>query len=810
MATLFAVEPQPAGGADQARRFEGILARSRDLIGERLDQAVATMLDKGKDALSARILETRSLQERRLYEETRGVITEQRPLLEKQFRAAWLAEFRKRCDRARRTGTLAGEPEEALLKLELVGEDDYEETLKFNAMSAKLRAYCDEELVALDQRVGVLLGDANLQANDNPFSPQVICDAFKHSCRQADADARVRRVLLKLFDDHVLDDVRSMYKAVNGLLVENAILPKIRYSVARAKDRPAAGAGVPAAGADPAQSAQPEPGGGAQDFFSVLQGLMATSAAAAGRPAAGAPAWLPVMTIPPAGPGAMMPAGGYAAPAGAAGMNVPAGMPAGVFGAAGAVVPGGAPLPLQGAELMTSLTRVQHGDLSAVEGGMPGAPSGMTDTVNVLRELRATSVGARMGEMDIMTLDIVAMMFDQLFDDPKVPNGVKGLIGRMQIPTLKVAIADKSFFSTKSHPARRLLDTLGEIAARLPAGFGPADSLFARVRDILQELVEGFQADLAIFTTVREKLEGLLAEEDRRIDEEARAAAKRVEEMENLAVAKRFAAEAVKARVDAHRLPRPVLDFLVEQWLKVLLLLNVKEGNESAAYRRGVAAMDELIWSIEPRPTREERRRVVALIPGLVKQLAVGLKTAGIEDSVRKRFFGQLMQLHRRAITAPPEEDSAPGAEARQPAAAEGAPDFSAPVTVKNPFGEGNVDVASLDLDFTTLEGGGAPAPRDAGGGDNAAALSVGTWVAFRASGAAGARRTGRLIFVTPRRTRYLFAFDRAGKDIDPYTPGELDRHFRLGEAAVVEEPAEDSLFDRIMQGLVGRLRAAA
>lgn len=186
MATLFAVEPQPAGGADQARRFEGILARSRDLIGERLDQAVATMLDKGKDALSARILETRSLQERRLYEETRGVITEQRPLLEKQFRAAWLAEFRKRCDRARRTGTLAGEPEEALLKLELVGEDDYEETLKFNAMSAKLRAYCDEELVALDQRVGVLLGDANLQANDNPFSPQVICDAFKHACQQLD------------------------------------------------------------------------------------------------------------------------------------------------------------------------------------------------------------------------------------------------------------------------------------------------------------------------------------------------------------------------------------------------------------------------------------------------------------------------------------------------------------------------------------------------------------------------------------------------------------------------------------------------
>ena len=39
----------------------------------------------------------------------------------------------------------------------------------------------------------------------------------------------------ELADDVVrtlLDDVRSMYKAVNGLLIQNSILPKIRYGVA--------------------------------------------------------------------------------------------------------------------------------------------------------------------------------------------------------------------------------------------------------------------------------------------------------------------------------------------------------------------------------------------------------------------------------------------------------------------------------------------------------------------------------------------------------------------------------------------------
>ncbi len=76
-------------------------------------------------------------------------------------------------------------------------------------MAAKLRRYCEEELAALDQRIGVLVGDANLQGEGNPFSPQAICNAFKQTCRDLEANLKARMVLHKLFDDHVLDDIRS-------------------------------------------------------------------------------------------------------------------------------------------------------------------------------------------------------------------------------------------------------------------------------------------------------------------------------------------------------------------------------------------------------------------------------------------------------------------------------------------------------------------------------------------------------------------------------------------------------------------------
>ena len=124
------------------------------------------------------------------------------------------------------------------IELELVDDQDFEETLRYNKLAARIRRHCDEGLGALDQRAAVMLGDGNLQSEDNPFGPLVFCDAFKNACREAEADAKVRTAFMHLFDEQVLDDLRAGYDDVNELLVENSILPKIRYTVVK-KDRAA-------------------------------------------------------------------------------------------------------------------------------------------------------------------------------------------------------------------------------------------------------------------------------------------------------------------------------------------------------------------------------------------------------------------------------------------------------------------------------------------------------------------------------------------------------------------------------------------
>src|SRR5207247_6298178 len=147
---------------------------------------------------------------------------------------------------------------------------------------------CDEELAALDQRVGVLLGDANLQAENNPFSPETICDAYQQACHALDTSMKVRTVLRKLFDDHVVDAVRAIYKDVNALLVKNSILPKIRYGAKKSADKAKTSgkAGAAAKGKDDDEEEEAEEAKDAaadeKNLFSLLQNLVGGAGGGAG------------------------------------------------------------------------------------------------------------------------------------------------------------------------------------------------------------------------------------------------------------------------------------------------------------------------------------------------------------------------------------------------------------------------------------------------------------------------------------------------------------------------------------------------
>jgi hypothetical protein len=416
--------------------------------------------------------------------------------------------------------------------------------------------------------------------------------------------------------------------------------------------------------------------------------------------------------------------------------------------------------------------------------------------------------------MDATTLDIVALLFDQLFDDPKVPAGLKGLIGRLQIPMLKVAIADKSFFASKAHPARALLDSFGDVAVRLPAEFSAHDPTFVRLEALVQHILDTFQDDVSVFEDVRGQLQALIAEHDQKVEADARGVAERIEQTENLAVAKSAAEDEVKARVQSHKIPGPVLEFLVEQWLRLLLVAHAKSGRSGAEWKDGIEAMDQLVWSVEPKISVEERRKLAGTVPGLVKRLVAGLDALGADGAVRERFFGELMKIHTESLEPKKAKPAAP--EKTEPSLASPAAaslDFTAPIMVKNPYGAGEVEVSSLDFTPVPVDKNQRAAAKAALQSSLAveppAGMEMGAWVEFRPKGDGAEPRSAKLLFVSPKKTRYLFS-DRRGKNVLELSRAEVVRRLRTGEALRLDGEPGEPLFDRIMSGLVDKLRAPA
>jgi hypothetical protein len=796
--------------------FDAILVQSRDLLRDQLTAAMSAMFDNAETALTELADKEKDEEAQKRYLDARDLASSNREVIESQFRQRWTAEFQKRTNKAKKIGVSLSDI--SLDDLALVAEDDLTETLKFNDMSAKLRRHCEEELGALDQRVGVLLGDASLESDDNPFGPQTICDAYKQACQKIDAPFEIRMVFLKLFDDHVADTLRSSYKDVNQLLIDNSILPKIRYGISKSesKDRPAAG--LPDID-KPKAAAEEAPAPGPQDMFAQLAKLM----------------------------------GGTGAGSAAPGMGV-----------------GGVPL-VQGPQLMSSLTQLQVGDLAALgEAAAELAPilAEAGNLKNVLHQLKTSSVGQSMGQVDAMTLDIVAMLFDQLFDDPKIPIALKGLIGHLQLPMLKVAIADKELFTKKEHPARQLLDTLGQIGLRLPHDFGADNALFGKLEKFVKELVEGFQEKMEIFDKVRAELEEIIAEQDAFVAQEMESSSKELELSERLALAKVSAEDEIKKRVGGRTdIPRPIVRFLALQWIKYLVVVGARDGRESESWKQSLQTMDDLLESIRPKATLEERRGVARIIPALLKRLRTGVAESGIEDAVSQAFFQELMKCHTEAMHAPSTATESmtkrpvaePGKSAadtltkkpvatdsmlkkpavtdsalkkpvatdstlKKPAAApKPAPvvdelDFTAPVEVNNPFGAGKVAVSSDDLDFSATAPAGtlavqAPAAEPGAKGAKAAkrdtirlpsAMVMGAWVeVLDADG--DNRQAARLHYISPMKSHFLFV-DRKGKKVYECSRSMLSRRLKLGEVAILEHEPDESLFDRIMDGIFGKL----
>src|SRR5207342_3710824 len=175
----------------------------------------------------------------------------------------------------------------------------------------------------------------------------------------------------------------------------------------------------------------------------------------------------------------------------------------------------GAPI-ISSQDLHEGLTRLQAGQSDFAVGGAQVEFSGIPEGLhNVLRDLKDSPLGAKANQLESMTIEMVAMLFDFIFETKDLPDGIKALLARLQIPVLKAAMLDGAFFAKKNHPSRLLVNALADAGRGWSPAMGTDDPLYSHIDAIVHRILDGFTDDLEIFDEAREKLEKFLADEEK-------------------------------------------------------------------------------------------------------------------------------------------------------------------------------------------------------------------------------------------------------------------------------------------------------
>lgn len=419
---------------------------------------------------------------------------------------------------------------------------------------------------------------------------------------------------------------------------------------------------------------------------------------------------------------------------------------------------------------------------------------------NVVRTARDSGAARDVRPLEAVTLDIVAELFDLIFADPNVAEGIKGLVARLQTTVLRAAMLNQRFFADRGHPARRFLDSISTVAIRWGKVVNAEDPFYVKLAELVDQVQATYDGDMAVFDDANARLDAFLTEreaiEEQQNRELAEAVHAREEEMRARREAQLKAQKAADRGIDgllAPGTPGVIEDFLRNYWRDVLQERIVRDG-EGATVADTLRTATDLLWTVTPKNNAADRQRQTAGLPPLLKKLTTGFDDIAASPAERKAFMDMLVDLALAALRG--ETHAAAGA---KPPPADGAPRRRAASTLQVSHAT-SVGVRVQDISVP----GGATAvdDREPDRADRRRVRQLvrGDWVDFIT---AGQTRRERLTWINPSRTLLLFSNSASACAIS-ITPEALA--LRLGDQSARIVTPDRPIFERAIQGAIQTL----
>jgi diguanylate cyclase (GGDEF)-like protein len=508
-------------------------------------------------------------------------------------------------------------------ELRLVDQGQFEDWLNITNEITRTEDRFESLLRDFNQRYSVLTGNPP-DNRTSPFSPAVIGHAFRQAANVLDLGNVARRELYGVLGHSMRSQLAPLYRDLNDRLRQIA-LPKPEAAKIRHTHVPEA------------ERRGTEPSAAETQSLSRLLRLIQENLSSA--------------SASPGGAGQM--------PEGAGGGVAPGGAPMAGFAGAGAM-PGRAGAATEGAGsgVASGAWPQPGGGAGAVPGPAPYAASGTPGPAGMPPAARAAAAtllqyspmemlamhGVPVGDLSHaqrQVIEAAGNLVRTTLSLAQFPTGVQPYVDRLQVPLLKLSLADPTVLDTEAHPARRLLDGIDmlSLAANEKGELAEA-GLRKKLDELVERVVEQADQGPTVFHVAQTAM-------DRLVEPYTRVRLGRITRVQQAAEGKQRVEDAIdaanrelKTRLAGQRVPRLLVDLVAKGWRHHLILTALRHGEASEEWSRAVAVLDEVLVYLgyeATDPRQEAERRL------LLQRIEDGLAQVNTDSEDQTRFNDTLM-----------------------------------------------------------------------------------------------------------------------------------------------------------------------
>jgi hypothetical protein len=230
------------------------------------------------------------------------------------------------------------------------------------------------------------------------------------------------------------------------------------------------------------------------------------------------------------------------------------------------------------------------------------------------------------------TIEIVALMFQSILAEERIPPAVRVWFARLQMPVLRVALAEPEFFGSLEHPARQLIDRMGSCVLGFDAAAIGGSELEGEIKRIVQVIEQYPETGRRVFQLVYDEFQKFLSRflTQKGPTQKLVSVAQQVEQKETMAI--QYTIELRKMLSDVP-VREEIREFLFKVWAEVLAVAAVKNGPQNEETLALKKSASDLVWAASAKPNRNDRAKVIQELPDLLARLRRGMSLLGVQPN---------------------------------------------------------------------------------------------------------------------------------------------------------------------------------